>query len=292
MPGGGVRHRPAARRAGFQRGLVADAIGRQPAHRWSRWRVAMVRALRVVRRLRPAVVVGVGGYASAARVCWPRGCSRIPIVVHEQNAVPGLANRVAARLGARVAVSFPGTAAAPGATVVGNPVRASSPRSTRTPDVTRPARGRRREPRVAAPERRRARPLRPLADARRRPGAPRRRTASTTTSAAARLERLHRPRRRARVRAGRRTRTTWTRLYGRASLAVCRAGAVTVAELAAAGVPSVLVPWPGAADDHQTDNARVMEAGRRRGPAYPTTQCDGARLDAVDPRAAARSRRG
>ena len=67
------------------------------------------------------------------------------------------------------------------------------------------------------------------------------------------------------------------RFYGGASLAVCRAGAVTVAELAAAGVPSVLVPWPGAAGDHQTDNARVMEAagaavlrprraGRRRTP--------------------------
>jgi UDP-N-acetylglucosamine--N-acetylmuramyl-(pentapeptide) pyrophosphoryl-undecaprenol N-acetylglucosamine transferase len=69
-------------------------------------------------------------------------------------------------------------------------------------------------------------------------------------------------------------------LYGRASLAVCRAGAITVAELAAAGVPSVLVPWPGAAGDHQTDNARVME---RAGAAVlvPDAQADGARLDAV-----------
>ena len=53
------------------------------------------------------------------------------------------------------------------------------------------------------------------------------------------------------------------RLYAAPALAVCRAGAITVAELAAAGVPSVLVPWPGAADDQQTDNARVMERGRR-----------------------------
>jgi UDP-N-acetylglucosamine--N-acetylmuramyl-(pentapeptide) pyrophosphoryl-undecaprenol N-acetylglucosamine transferase len=70
------------------------------------------------------------------------------------------------------------------------------------------------------------------------------------------------------------------RLYGDAALAVCRAGAVTVAELAAAGVPSVLVPWPGAADDHQTGNARAMEAA---GAAVllPDAQCDGARLDAV-----------
>ena len=70
------------------------------------------------------------------------------------------------------------------------------------------------------------------------------------------------------------------RFYGGASLAVCRAGAVTVAELAAAGVPSVLVPWPGAAGDHQTDNARVMEAA---GAAVlvPDAQADGARIEAV-----------
>jgi len=68
--------------------------------------------------------------------------------------------------------------------------------------------------------------------------------------------------------------------YGKASLAVCRAGAVTVAELAAAGVPSVLVPWPGAAGDHQSDNARVMESA---GAAVlvPDAEADGARLDAV-----------
>jgi UDP-N-acetylglucosamine--N-acetylmuramyl-(pentapeptide) pyrophosphoryl-undecaprenol N-acetylglucosamine transferase len=70
------------------------------------------------------------------------------------------------------------------------------------------------------------------------------------------------------------------RVYGRAALAVCRAGAVTVAELAAAGVPSVLVPWPGAADDHQTGNARAMEAAGAA-VVLPDAQCDGDRLDAV-----------
>ncbi|MEY3362127.1 MAG: hypothetical protein RL531_1846, partial [Actinomycetota bacterium] len=48
------------------------------------------------------------------------------------------------------------------------------------------------------------------------------------------------------------------RLYAEVSLAVCRAGAVTVAELAAAGVPAVLVPWSGAAGDHQTRNAQAL----------------------------------
>jgi UDP-N-acetylglucosamine--N-acetylmuramyl-(pentapeptide) pyrophosphoryl-undecaprenol N-acetylglucosamine transferase len=48
-------------------------------------------------------------------------------------------------------------------------------------------------------------------------------------------------------------------LYTAADVVVCRAGAMTVAELAAAGAPSILVPLPGAPGDHQTANARVLE---------------------------------
>ena len=49
-------------------------------------------------------------------------------------------------------------------------------------------------------------------------------------------------------------------VYAAADLMIARAGASTVAELAAVGVPAILVPWPGAADDHQTDNARSLAA--------------------------------
>ena len=52
--------------------------------------------------------------------------------------------------------------------------------------------------------------------------------------------------------------TTWRRAYAEADLVICRAGALTVAELAAAGVASVLVPFPHAVDDHQTHNARFL----------------------------------
>jgi UDP-N-acetylglucosamine--N-acetylmuramyl-(pentapeptide) pyrophosphoryl-undecaprenol N-acetylglucosamine transferase len=83
---------------------------------------AVVMAFGLVRRHRPAAVVAVGGYASVASgvaaVLW-----RVPIVVHEQNAVPGAANRLLARFAVRAAVSFPDTDL-PGAVVVGNPVRA------------------------------------------------------------------------------------------------------------------------------------------------------------------------
>jgi UDP-N-acetylglucosamine--N-acetylmuramyl-(pentapeptide) pyrophosphoryl-undecaprenol N-acetylglucosamine transferase len=84
-------------------------------------RAALI-AVGLVRRFRPSAVVAVGGYASVAcglaAVLW-----RVPIVVHEQNAVPGAANRLLARFARRAAVSFPGTAL-PRAEVVGNPVRA------------------------------------------------------------------------------------------------------------------------------------------------------------------------
>lgn len=83
---------------------------------------AFVSAVRLVRRHRPAAVVAVGGYASVAcglsAVLW-----RVPLIVHEQNAVPGAANRLLARFAVASAVSFPDTPL-PGAVVVGNPVRA------------------------------------------------------------------------------------------------------------------------------------------------------------------------
>ncbi len=83
---------------------------------------AFVTAIGLVRRQRPGAVVAVGGYASVAcglgAVLW-----RVPLVVHEQNAVPGAANRLLARFAVACAVSFPDTPL-PHAEVVGNPVRA------------------------------------------------------------------------------------------------------------------------------------------------------------------------
>jgi UDP-N-acetylglucosamine--N-acetylmuramyl-(pentapeptide) pyrophosphoryl-undecaprenol N-acetylglucosamine transferase len=83
---------------------------------------AALMAIGLVRRHRPAAVVAVGGYASVA-ACVGAVLWRVPIVVHEQNAVPGAANRLLARFAVRSAVSFPGTDL-PRAEVVGNPVRA------------------------------------------------------------------------------------------------------------------------------------------------------------------------
>ena len=83
---------------------------------------AALTAIGLVRRHRPAAVVAVGGYASVATGTGAVLC-RVPIIVHEQNAVPGAANRLLARFAARSATSFPDTPL-PRAEVVGNPVRA------------------------------------------------------------------------------------------------------------------------------------------------------------------------
>ena len=70
---------------------------------------------------------------------------------------------------------------------------------------------------------------------------------------------------------------TWSELWRVCDVAICRAGAITVAELTALAVPSILVPLPGAPDDHQTKNAQAVVRGRRRG-AVPTRDCTGAAL--------------
>lgn len=102
---------------GIQRRLTFENVGAA----WGLL-VALVRAIRLVGRLRPRVVVAVGGYASVA-VGVAAVLRRVPLVVAEQNQVPGAANRLLARFARAAAVSFPGTAL-PRAVVTGNPVRA------------------------------------------------------------------------------------------------------------------------------------------------------------------------
>lgn len=106
LPGRGIARRLTWSNVGAVAGLVRAAL----------------MAVALVRRQRPGAVVAVGGYASVAcglaAVLW-----RVPLIVHEQNAVPGAANRLLARFAVVSAVSFPDTPL-PRARVVGNPVRA------------------------------------------------------------------------------------------------------------------------------------------------------------------------
>jgi UDP-N-acetylglucosamine--N-acetylmuramyl-(pentapeptide) pyrophosphoryl-undecaprenol N-acetylglucosamine transferase len=179
-----------------------------------------------------------------------------PLVVHEQNAVAGLTNRILARLASRVLEGFPGSfGRGVKAERVGNPVR---------PEITA----------IAPPERRYA-----GREGRARllvfggsQGAQRlnavvpaalgelpeslRPDVLHQTGARGLEDTIHAYRSRGIEADVRPFIDDMAGAYGWADLAVCRSGALTVAELAAAGLPAVLVPFPAAVDDHQTRNAQ------------------------------------
>ena len=215
---------------------------------------AFAQSIAALRRVRPSVVLGMGGY-----VAFPGGImARVlgyPLVVHEQNSVAGLTNRLLAKVADRVLEAFPGSL--PGATWTGNPVRR---------DIGS----------VAAPQTRyagRAGPMRVLVVG----GSLGARALNEVVPAAlSLLDPAERPRvthqsGRAHVAALHEAYQSrglvaevvdfiedMARAYAEADLVICRAGAMTVAELAAVGVASLLVPFPHAVDDHQTVNARYL----------------------------------
>lgn len=219
---------------------------------------AFWQSLRALRRTKPSVVLGMGGY-----VAFPGGMMAVltgrPLVVHEQNSVAGLTNRMLAKVADRVLQAFPG--AFPKATVCGNPVRAE------VAALPEPA------VRYAG----RSGPLRLLVVG----GSLGAQVFNQTVPAAlAQIEPAQRPVVIHQTGRGRRDEVQarydeagveaqvvefiddMAAAYGDVDLALCRAGAMTVSELAAAGVASVLVPFPHAVDDHQTGNARYLSEGQ------------------------------
>ena len=223
--------------------------------------LSLGRAIATLRELRPHVVVGVGGYASGPAVlaAWLLG---IPVVVQEQNAVPGVTNKLAGRLAERVFVSFaPAVESFPhgSAVLAGNPIRRGIRDAIAEvhPPVSDGARvlvfggsqGARflneRVPGLIA-RLRSERPTHPIhvlhqtgeADCE----ATRQRYVALGIEADVRPY-LH----------------DMAGAYADADIAICRSGASTIAELLAVGLPAVLVPFPFAAHDHQAANARVLE---------------------------------
>jgi UDP-N-acetylglucosamine--N-acetylmuramyl-(pentapeptide) pyrophosphoryl-undecaprenol N-acetylglucosamine transferase len=219
--------------------------------------VALFDAIAVVRRRRPKVVLGMGGFASG-----PGGLAawllRKPLVIHEQNSVAGLTNRLLAGFAREVLEAFPGSFSASVRTqLVGNPVR---------PDIA-------------------ALPV-PAERLRHRSGALRilvlggslgaKALNETVPQAIALLDENARPE--ILHQAGKATidvaRAAYVEsgvdatiepfiadvaaAYAWADIAICRAGALTVSELAAAGLGAILIPYPSAVDDHQTTNARYL----------------------------------
>lgn len=218
---------------------------------------AIHQSLAVMRKRKPDVVLGAGGFVSGPGgiAAW---LTRRPLVIHEQNAIAGVTNRILARLATRVLEafphSFPGNVAAE---CVGNPVRRE------ITGLAPPAE------RFAA----RTGPLRLFIFGGSQGAA---RLNATLPAALALLPENERPL--VLHQAGERHHAATVDLYARhgivadvrafiddmaaaytwADLIVCRSGALTVSEIAAAGVGALFVPFAAAVDDHQTRNARFL----------------------------------
>ena len=213
------------------------------------------------------VVLGMGGYVSVP-VSLAARKERVPLVLHEQNAAPGLANRVAARWAAAVAVSFPDAAGRfprrVRTVVTGNPVRAAIAR------VPRDREDLRREGTAALdldPQRRTVVVFGGSQGARRINRAAALAARAVVGRGDLQLVVLTGPARHAEVTAAV-AGTPHVRAvpflermelaYAAAELVVCRAGATTVAELTVCGLPAILVPYPHATGKHQEANARSV----------------------------------
>ncbi|MEX2294236.1 MAG: undecaprenyldiphospho-muramoylpentapeptide beta-N-acetylglucosaminyltransferase [Acidimicrobiales bacterium] len=266
LPGRGIQRRLTLANVGAVWGLL----------------VALGRALRLVGRLQPRVVVAVGGYASVA-VALAAILRRVPVVVAEQNVVPGLANRLVARFARASAVSFAGTPL-PRPVVTGNPIRS---------EITSidPAR-----------DRRRARAAFGVGEGRRLI------LVFGGSLGALRINRAvlaalplwaHRSDLFVHHVVGARDwdllaaevpaelgalqyrsvvyEDTMALALAAADVAVCRSGSSTCFELAAVGLPAVLVPSPVVTADQQTRNAQhLVDAGAAV--LIPDADLDGARL--------------
>lgn len=218
---------------------------------------ALVQALTICLQLRPNAVLGMGGFVTG-----PGGLAawllRRPLLIHEQNAIPGLTNRLLSLLARQVMEAFPGSFAKEGVLHTGNPVRqeivdlpapaerfslhsgpirilvvggslgaqalnevvpaAVAHLSTRVPVTIRHQAGKGK-----------------LDSAR---------EAYTNAGVEAQIDMFI---------------DDMAAAFEWADLVICRAGALTISELAAAGVASILVPYPYAVDDHQTANARYLQ---------------------------------
>ncbi|MFZ5467413.1 MAG: undecaprenyldiphospho-muramoylpentapeptide beta-N-acetylglucosaminyltransferase [Pseudomonadota bacterium] len=235
-------------------GVRGKGLGTRLAAPW-RLLKAVIQSMTIMRAHRPRLVLGFGGFVAGPGGLAARALG-IPLVIHEQNAIAGLTNRVLARMANRVLAGYPG-AFAEGAEVIGNPVR---------PDIAD----------LPGPDERmagRGGPMRLLVVG---GSLGARALNETVPQALALLDPAERPEvwhqaggkmvdeaYAAYGRAGVGGRVEpfiadMAAAYGWADLVLCRAGALTVAELAAAGVGSILVPFPHAVDDHQTHNAAVL----------------------------------
>lgn len=224
-------------------------------------------AMQAIRRVKPDVVIGMGGYVSFPGGVMARLLGH-PVVVHEQNSVAGLANRVLASIASRVVCGFPDVIRR--GVWLGNPVRADI---AALPEPSLRFAGRSGPLKLLVvggslgaqalnevlPKALAMLPAELRPQVTHQSGA-KQIDALKTAYAAAGVDGEFLP-----------FIDNMAQRYAEADLVICRSGALTIAELAAAGVASVLVPFPHAVDDHQTGNARFLS---ERGAALLIQQTD------------------
>lgn len=217
---------------------------------------AISEAKAIMKKRQPNVVLGMGGFAAGPGgvAAWLSG---VPLLIHEQNSIAGMTNKFLSRIATKVMIAFPGAFVGEKVVDVGNPLRG--------PIVE-----------VDTPEMRfanRQGPLKVLVIGGSLGAVALNKTVPETIahlSNAVLLDVWHQTGKRNLQETEEFYRQTgatgrvvpfienMAEAYAWADIVVCRAGALTVAELAAAGVGSILVPFPHAVDDHQTTNAKYL----------------------------------
>jgi UDP-N-acetylglucosamine--N-acetylmuramyl-(pentapeptide) pyrophosphoryl-undecaprenol N-acetylglucosamine transferase len=214
---------------------------------------ALVQTIRIFKKVKPEVVLGMGGFASG-----PGGVAawlmRIPVLIHEQNAIPGLTNKLLARLSRRVMMGFSGAFSGKKTVYTGNPLRADFCEiSPHKKTITHPLKI------LVIGGSRGAAFLNQLLP-----------NCMGSFAKELRLEVWHQTG----EKDAREVKSAYEKqsfsakvmpyvedmkaAFQWADLVVCRAGAMTVAEVSAAGCPALFVPYPHAVDDHQTKNAKAL----------------------------------
>ena len=216
--------------------------------------IAFWQSIQVLRRVKPHVVIGLGGY-----IAFPAGMMAVllgkPLVLHEQNSVAGMVNKILAQLADRVFTAFPG--ALKNAQWVGNPLRTAFAQqaepAARFADRSGPLRL------LVVGGSLGAKALNSIVPQALALIPPEQRPIVTHQSGAKQIEELRANYAAAGVSA---TLTPFiddtATAFADADLIVCRAGASTVTEIAAIGAAALFVPFPSAVDDHQTSNARFL----------------------------------
>ncbi len=213
---------------------------------------ACMQAYKILRLRQPDVVLGMGGFVAGPGGLMARLLS-IPLVIHEQNRIPGTTNRLLARFANGVLEAFPGSFKTQRhAVCTGNPLRTELTRL----DVKRHREAERQIHLLVVGGSQGARALNEIVP----PAAAK--TASITVKHQTGLAMLETVREKYRSLGVKAEVVAFiddmAAAYQWADMVVCRSGAMTVSELAAAGLPAILIPFPYAIDDHQTANARYL----------------------------------